>query len=93
MNYKEYCYYKLTYQSSFYIFRYISHSNDNIFNTITTSGYVINNGRYYIQNIIFTSETNIIEEVKFSEIVKYLPIGHPERIFFRKNRIKKLLNL
>ena len=32
-----------------------------------------------------------LEEVDITEVVKYLPVGHPDRILFRKQRINKLL--
>lgn len=38
-------------------------------------------------------ENKISHEVDISEVVKYLPVGHPDRIRFRKQRIKNLLSI
>lgn len=59
---------------------------------------------FYLENYIFYN-SNVVdpyfpigdysyyyEQVDLSEIVGYLPIGHPERILYRNNRIKSLLN-
>lgn len=48
-------------------------------NNINSEPFVIKNGFKY-------------EEVELSEIICYLPIGHPDKIAYRNNRIKQLLN-
>lgn len=37
------------------------------------------------------SKENIYIEITEEDYVKHLPLGHPDRILFRKNRIDKLL--
>lgn len=57
---------------------------------ISLSNYIyVEGGGIYDSDI----KNYLIEEVDLSEIVKYLPIGHPDRNLFRKERINKLLNL
>lgn len=44
-----------------------------------------------INFVKFSNKQGTYEEVDLSLIVEYLPIGHPDKTLFRKQRIKKLL--
>ena len=64
---------------------------DLINSVLYTSGYIVNNIQYKEIETIHVFHTDIYEEVDLSVFITYLPIGHPERIIYRKKLIKNLL--
>lgn len=96
-NFKDNCYYRLTYlvvspismktSNSICYFKYV----DICGNILTTSGFVIMNGVYYNSDEYHINYDDVYEEVNLTEILVYLPTNHPEKILFRKDRINKLL--
>lgn len=92
-------YYKfITGYGAYYTFYYFKYKEDYKIDNRLDFYYEIRfrNSEFKFYDSLKTSfhidKYNIYEEVDFSEIVKYLPIGHPDRILFRKNRIDILLN-
>lgn len=61
------------------------------------SYYYIVDNKFYNEEATFVIEdrmyTYIFSEVKISEIITYLPRIHPDKILFRKQRIKNLLEI
>lgn len=55
--------------------------------------YYIENDKYYNEQCKFDLELSdsIFKEIDLSIIANYLPIGHPDKILFRKERISCLL--
>lgn len=43
-------------------------------------------------NAILKSNIKSYDKIMLDDIVEYLPLKHPDRIEYRKNRIQKLLN-
>ena len=90
-------YYKLTHKNGIIIYIRFSHSR--VYFIYDTSWFIIYDGKYKYHdriemdvNGILKTNINNVEEIYLSDIIEYLPIGHPDRICFRKQRIKMLLN-
>ena len=87
-------YYKLEYANYIFYFKYkhINHTEliDYYYDFHIYNGHVSFDDRktYYEYN---TRNCNNFKEVDFSEVVKYLPKNHHDRINFRNKRIKMLL--
>ena len=93
MEYKGGSYYVLLFKYTETIFRYKSHITDDNWDCISTHGYVIMDGVYHHQNILFNinNENKILDEISFEDMKKYLPNNHPGIIEFRNKRIQKIL--
>lgn len=79
--------------SSIYYFKLRLVEDNNLF----VDGWYIWNGQYSLEpnsKANFVYDSNVcFEQVELSELVKYLPLGHSERITYRNQRIKILLAL
>ena len=67
------------------------------FNSSIKVKYYIVDNKFYNDESMFVIEnrmyTYTFSEVKISEIITYLPKNHPDKIIFRKERIKSLMKL
>lgn len=90
-------FYKIICEDSYVIFKLKSLKNDNLYIDkwfITSGGDSSTN--YHTDRLIWFFTKNqkyIYEEVFIEDFVGQLPKGHPERIAFRNNRIKKILKI
>ena len=83
-------YYKCSYGD--YEF-YLKYKNQNNFEI---SYYFVIVDKQYVNidyKIDLRNQRYSFHEVNINEIIEYLPKNHPDRIFFRKQRIKNILEL
>lgn len=71
-----------------YMFKYKSTIN----NTMIYCYYYIINNRFINKECYLTDIYRIFTEIPLEKIVNYLPNNHPDKILFRKERIKSLLH-
>lgn len=83
-------YYKFMYDDTKYIFKFNVLLNDE--KIFVDKQWYIQNEFYFNTEYFYNRSYYNFEEITLSEVVEYLPLSHPERIIFRKERVNKLLN-
>lgn len=96
-DFKKDSYYEINVNNAGYYFRFEKYDNECIYSYGWEIRFSLNiKIRYYEENNFLCAIDSLyiideIREVGLSEIINYLPLGHPDRILYRKKRIEKLL--
>lgn len=80
-------YYKFNYYGIEYQFKLYLKIRNKLF---LDGSWYIRDGIYRNIEYLYDKESNF-KEINFENIINLLPLDHPERIAFRKQRIKKIL--